>query len=270
MAGQLGAQKGGFSDINMTPLIDIVLVVLIIMMVSIPVTIEQMGLKLPGPKLENITPPPPNPDQLMIALYTDGTMALNRKLMSDPQMFEQLTLRLRPMENKNVFIDAAPEVVYGRVVDAMDLAREAGAAKIGFASMKDAGPQEATSVMEGTLVKGCKLGGPTLVPNEVENAPPITSLDAVKVDAIFAPTRGQLEACFDAGLARKPAMNGRVLLHVDIGPRGELLGHDTKQSTLEEPETEACMDAVLATLRFPAIGDQRTMAIQVPLLCSPG
>jgi len=54
MGAQLGT-KGAISDINMTPLIDIVLVVLIIMMVNIPIQIEEMGLKLPS----NV--PPLNP-----------------------------------------------------------------------------------------------------------------------------------------------------------------------------------------------------------------
>ena len=66
MGAQLG-NSGAFSDINMTPLIDIVLVVLIIMMVNIPIQIEEMGLKLPSP-----LPPPPPPDvpveQLVIAI----------------------------------------------------------------------------------------------------------------------------------------------------------------------------------------------------------
>ena len=109
--------KGAFSDINMTPLIDIVLVVLIIMMVNIPIQIEEMGLKVPGPPLT--TPPPPCTDceQLVLALYEDGKlasmgvsgvgMALNREVMNEQTALFEMTRRLRSMANKNVFIDAA-------------------------------------------------------------------------------------------------------------------------------------------------------------------
>ena len=68
-------KKGAMSDLNLTPLIDIVLVVLIIMMVNIPIQIEEMGVKLPS----SITPPPQTetpPEQLVIAIYEDGTLAL--------------------------------------------------------------------------------------------------------------------------------------------------------------------------------------------------
>jgi biopolymer transport protein ExbD len=270
VAAQLGAQKGGFSDINMTPLIDIVLVVLIIMMVSIPVTIEQMGLKLPGPKLD--TPPPehPNPDQLMVAMYEDGTLALNLKTMTEDQLAEQLTLRLRPMEAKNIFIDAHPTVKYGKIVDVMDLAREAGAAKIGFAKMKDIGPQPPTSVMRGSLVKGCKPGGATVTPNVVDPPKEITAVTAITVDEKLKPLMPQIEGCFEQGLAAKPDLSGRVQLRLDIGPEGEHMTEKIDSSTFEDPAVNDCMKALLPQMKFPPIGYQRTMAIQIPVLCSPG
>jgi biopolymer transport protein ExbD len=58
MGAKLGGGGGAVSDINMTPLIDIVLVVLIIMMVNMPIQIEEMGVKLPGVSDK----PPPRTD----------------------------------------------------------------------------------------------------------------------------------------------------------------------------------------------------------------
>ena len=128
MGAQLGS-KGSFNDINMTPLIDIVLVVLIIMMVNIPIQVNEMGVKLPS-KTEKLPPETQNkPQQLVIAIYENGDLALNRKLIAEEPLFFEMTRRLRNMEKKNAFVDAHPTVNYGRVVDMMDLAREAGAAK---------------------------------------------------------------------------------------------------------------------------------------------
>src|SRR4051794_4449856 len=124
----MGAKVGGsgtMSEINMTPLIDIVLVVLIIMMVNIPIQIERMGLKLPAP---NPPPPPPDQqiDQLVIAVYQNGNLALNRKLMTKEKMRFELQTHLKAMAHKQVFIDAHPDANFGLVVDMVDLARNAG------------------------------------------------------------------------------------------------------------------------------------------------
>ena len=74
MGAQLGT-SGTISDINMTPLIDIVLVVLIIMMVNIPIQVEEMGVKLPS-TVTNNPPPSEKTEQLVIALYEDDRVAV--------------------------------------------------------------------------------------------------------------------------------------------------------------------------------------------------
>ena len=119
MGAQLGS-KGAFGEINMTPLIDIVLVVLIIMMVNIPIQIEEMGVKLPGQKTTN-KPPNPNSEQLVVMLYDDGKVALNRRAMSEDKMLYEITRRLRPKTKKDVYIDAAAGVVAAEI---QTLARE--------------------------------------------------------------------------------------------------------------------------------------------------
>jgi biopolymer transport protein TolR len=161
----LGAQlgnKGMMAEINMTPLIDIVLVVLIIMMVNIPIKVEQMGLKLPSEVQVKSKDKPPA-DQLVIAIYSDLTFALNRRLMTEEVLFYEVTRRLRPMTKKNVFIDAHGDIPYGIVVKMMDVAREAGAAQVALARMKEEGPAAATEVDPGAMPKGVMLGSPRAV-----------------------------------------------------------------------------------------------------------
>lgn len=138
-----GSKKGGMDEINVTPLIDVVLVLLIIFMVLTPITIQNMASHLPPVDDTEEPPPPPDqpPDQLMVAVYADGTTALNLKpFPDDVALKDDLTKRIRARAKKNVFIDAHPDANYGRVVEVMDLVRETGADKVGFAELKTEGP----------------------------------------------------------------------------------------------------------------------------------
>jgi biopolymer transport protein ExbD len=128
-------------EINVTPLIDIVLVLLIIFMVLTPITMKTMASQLP-PVDEDEEPPPPDqpPDQLMVAIYKDGTLALNLESMTDEELDKTLKRRLFAKAKKTVFIDADPNANYARVIEIMDMARNDGADKIGFADLKDEGP----------------------------------------------------------------------------------------------------------------------------------
>jgi biopolymer transport protein ExbD len=143
MGAKVGGSKKGMDEINVTPLIDVVLVLLIIFMVMTPKKIQNMASNLPPEDTEEPPPPPPDkpPDQLMLAVYADGTTALNLEpFTSDDALRDILERRLAAKDKKTVFVDAHPDAPYGRVVSVMDLARDAGADKIGFADLKDEGP----------------------------------------------------------------------------------------------------------------------------------
>jgi biopolymer transport protein ExbD len=265
MGAQIGA-KGGMSEINMTPLIDIVLVVLIIMMVNMPIEIESLGVKVPGP-VETTPPPPPDPnaDQLVVEMYKDGTFALNRRLMTDQQLFYEITRRLRSMDNKDVFIDADTTAKWRDVVHIMDTARLAGAAKVGLARLKkDQAPQAPTSVAAGSAPRGMTLGTPVVV----------GALDQVQADSAIQPWKATLEKCYLEQLPLSKEMNGRVMGRVSVGPKGEIMDHKITSSTLEGGDpakaVETCVDSVLGQLKFEPLGDQKTALAQFPLLYSPG
>lgn len=138
-----GSSAGGMDEINVTPLIDIVLVLLIIFMVLTPITLTKMASELP-PQDQNDPPPPdPNdPKQLLVAIYADNTLALNLKPMTEPELSEALRKQLlgRVSDKKNVFIDAHPDASYEVVVHWIDVAREQGAQRVGLAEFKEEGP----------------------------------------------------------------------------------------------------------------------------------
>lgn len=138
MAMQVGNKKGGgFSDINVTPLIDVVLVVLIIFMVITPQTIDEMAVNLPK-KTETIKLNDAPVDQLVLSVCEDGGFALNANVMPMDALRDQLRRRLAATTDKVVFVDAHPEAPYDKVVELMDAARAVGAQRVGVAKLKDA------------------------------------------------------------------------------------------------------------------------------------
>ena len=129
------AASGAMADINITPLIDVMLVLLIIFMVVTPLAQKGLDISLPQP------PPPNQPktesqsNQVVLDLE-ENAISLNR----NPVTIEDLDSKLRDIfqarADKTIFVKATPTVLYGRVVQAMDIAKGAGVERIGIISEK--------------------------------------------------------------------------------------------------------------------------------------
>ena len=142
MAFTIGTKKP-VTDINVTPLIDVVLVLLIIFMVLTPLAEKQMFMRVPEYEPPNQVVPPEAvpPDQTVMMLKTDGRVLLNRqdKTVDEAMLYLHDAYDGRP--SKVLFFNAEDAVKYDQVVKVLDLAHQAGVNTIGM--MTDA-PAAAT------------------------------------------------------------------------------------------------------------------------------
>ena len=124
---QVGGSGSMRSDINVTPLVDVVLVLLIIFMVV------QMGylVKVP-PKAPANLPPSAVQDQIILRLVSGGRVMINKEEMDMAQFPNRVRELLRGNTSKMVFFSGARDVDYETTMRFLDVAREAGAKNIGI------------------------------------------------------------------------------------------------------------------------------------------
>ena len=131
MAMDLGGAKGGVkSDINVTPLCDVMLVLLIIMMIVAPLL--QQGISVSLPKANNTVDKPETQGQTVIAISKDKAMYLNAKPVREAELGQRVNELLENQKEKVVLIKADQEVDYGAVMAAMDQLRQSGIEDIGL------------------------------------------------------------------------------------------------------------------------------------------
>jgi len=125
MAMDAGSKKGPRGDINVTPLVDVVLVLLIIFMVLTPSTLKHLTATVPK-KAEDNTPQPPG-ETILVEYTAKRELSINGEPVAPEALAQRLADRLRDDRQKVVFFRAEDEAPYGEVVHLMDLARGSGA-----------------------------------------------------------------------------------------------------------------------------------------------
>src|SRR3982750_432534 len=131
MAMDLGGAKGGVkSDINVTPLVDVMLVLLIIMMIVAPLL--QQGVPVKLPQATNSSEKPETQEQTVLAITADKRYFVNAVQVGKDDMQRRVADILESKKEKVVIIKADEDVEYGAVMDAMDTLRAAGIEDMGL------------------------------------------------------------------------------------------------------------------------------------------
>jgi biopolymer transport protein ExbD len=142
MAMDLGGAKGGVkSEINVTPLVDVMLVLLIIMMLVAPMLQQGVAVKLPT--ATNTVDKPETQEQTVLAVSKDGSFYLNAKPVTEGDMGTKLNEILENKKEKIVLIKADEEAHYSAVMSAMDQLRNAGIEDIGLITERKKGAEGA-------------------------------------------------------------------------------------------------------------------------------
>ncbi len=119
------------SDINITPLVDVVLVLLIIFMVMTPMLLKEIILTVPE-KADVEVAPPATANQVVISLSREGTIQINREPIVEAQLTERVHELMVSRSEKLVFFDIDEDANYGEAMHVMDVCRGAGAKTVGI------------------------------------------------------------------------------------------------------------------------------------------
>jgi biopolymer transport protein ExbD len=132
MAMSLGSKSGKTvtPHVNVTPLVDVALVILIIFMVVTPLMTKTFWLNLPKKEQEQPPQPPSNVPPLVMTLDANGTVRVNRVVLKRADIAQRLPRMLASQKSRVLYFDAHDALPYGDAVKVMDLARAGGARSI--------------------------------------------------------------------------------------------------------------------------------------------
>ncbi|MCB9377966.1 MAG: protein TolR [Holophagales bacterium] len=133
--GSHGEDEDILSEINITPLVDVMLVLLIIFMITAPML--HQGIEVALPKSEAQTLPTRAQDPLILSINRDGLVYVRDQPVHPTKLVEVLTPMLRARQNEMIFLKGDRDVAYGRVIEVLDTLRRGGIVQVGMVTDRD-------------------------------------------------------------------------------------------------------------------------------------
>lgn len=129
MAFDQSGNNSSLSQINVTPLVDVMLVLLVIFMVTAPILQQGVSVDLPQVETGGLAG---KDDQLVVAVTHEGAVHLNDAPLALDELKTKLAAIVQTRPDRTVFLRADKNVVYGKVVEVMAAVRSAGVLKLGM------------------------------------------------------------------------------------------------------------------------------------------
>ena len=137
MAMAVGGPGGGLkADINMTPMIDVLLVLIIIFMVITPLTPKGLETLVPQPPPPGVQPNVQDQRTVVIVINKDKTMLINTEVTDEAKLGPRLEEIFKTRAERVVFVKGDPDLEFQYVAKAIDIAKGAGIDKVGLMTAK--------------------------------------------------------------------------------------------------------------------------------------